>query len=91
MIETSLFLGFLAAIGILILMYKIGIRKVVKCDPYLDVIITGGLTVLFAGTILGLATAVVAGVIVSGALFLIKKRIEKTTPPPPKRFTVRKR
>ena len=77
MIESALFLGLLSAISVLILLHKTGIRKKVKQDAWLDIIVTALLTVLFAGTILGLATAVVAGLLVSIYLLVTRNKPTK--------------
>jgi len=53
-------------------MMKIGIRKFTKHSVLTDVIISGGLTIMFLGTFTGMATALTAGIFISLMLAVSK-------------------
>lgn len=65
MITTSLIMGGLVALGVIILLHKTGMKKLVGYEKTTDVIVSLGLTALFVGTLGGLMTAAIAGIIVS--------------------------
>ena len=65
-------IAFLTALAFYILMVKIGIRKFTKHSVLTDVIISGGLTVMFLGTFSGMATALTAGIFISMMLAISK-------------------
>lgn len=78
---TALIMGGLVAAGVIILAHKLGIRKIAGHDVAADVAISAGLMILFAGTISGLMTGAIAGIIVSLYLMAIHKyaSVEKLT------------
>lgn len=70
--ELYLMAGFISALTFYIIVLKIGIRHCVKYDLALDVFVTLALMWMFSGTITGMMTAVFAGVIFSGFMFISK-------------------
>jgi len=60
--------GFFTALGILIILYKLGIRRVLYWELVIDATLTIGIPFLFAGTYSGMMTAIFAGIFVSIAL-----------------------
>ncbi len=70
-----IFAGLLSALGLLVLIFKFGIRRVIAYDIPIDIAITGLLMYLFAGTYSGMIAAMVGGLIVSITLFALKKTI----------------
>jgi|TARA_B110000091_G_C13731081_1_gene439084 membrane protein CcdC involved in cytochrome C biogenesis len=65
--------GLLSALGLLFLIFKFGIRRVIAYDIPIDIVVTGLLMYLFAGTYSGMLAAMIAGLIVSVTLFAMKK------------------
>lgn len=65
-------ISFLTAIAIFILLMKLGIRKFTNHSVLTDVIVSGGLTILFIGTFTGMATALTAGIFISIMLYIAK-------------------
>lgn len=69
-------LGLISAVGILLLLFKCGdIRKVLAFDVPIDIGATIGLSMLFFGTVSGMAIAAVGGLIITIVLFILKKAI----------------
>ena len=69
--------GTIAAIGIIFLLLKFNLKRVVKFDIALDVIITFFFVWIFLGTFSGMMADLMAGAIVSIFLFVAKKFIPK--------------
>lgn len=67
----------LIALGMLLLVFKLGTRKVLGYDLFFDVIITGIMMASLAGTFAGMTVALLAGLMVSLALLGLKKLIGK--------------
>ncbi|TFZ81467.1 hypothetical protein [Candidatus Macondimonas diazotrophica] len=67
-----LLMGSLTAIAFIILMFKLGIGRFVKFNAASDVIISGVLVLIFAGTFSGMVTGLIAGIIVSLFLWVLK-------------------
>lgn len=67
--------GLLSALGLLFLIFKFGIRRVVSYDIPIDVAVTGFLMWAFAGTYSGMMAAMVGGLIVSVVLYTLKRTI----------------
>lgn len=67
-----LLIALLTAVAIFILLVKIGIRKFTKHSVITDVIVSGGLTIMFLGTFTGMATALTAGIFISLMLAIAK-------------------
>ena len=63
----------LSALGFLIIIIKaIGIKKVIEYEIHIDVLFTIGFLIFSGGTYSGIKTAVIAGVILSLTLAIIK-------------------
>jgi len=69
--------GLLSAAGLLFLIFKFGIRRIVAYDIPIDIAITGLLMYAFAGTYSGMIAAMIGGLVVSIALFALKKTIRR--------------
>jgi len=65
--------GVIAAAGLLFLVFKLGMRKVVGYDIVFDILITAVLMASFAGTYSGMVAALFGGLLVSIILFIMKK------------------
>ena len=65
--------GLIAAAGLLFLLFKFGMRRVINYDIYVDVGITVLLMSLLAGTFSGMMAALFAGLVVSVLLFVMKR------------------
>lgn len=68
--------GFIAALGLLFLLFKLGWRRVVAYDIYVDVAVTVALMAMFAGTYSGMMAAMFGGLLVSVILFVLKQTVE---------------
>tara|TARA_B000000475_G_C15691676_1_gene322529 strand:+ start:206 stop:514 length:309 start_codon:yes stop_codon:yes gene_type:complete len=67
--------GVASAIGVLFMLFKLDIKKVLAFDVFVDIGASLLLIVMFAGTFAGMMAAVIAGSIISIALFCMKKLI----------------
>ena len=67
--------GLLAACGMLFLLAKLNIKRVLYFDVAIDIIVTISLLVMFAGTFAGMMAGVIGGAIVSVVLFILKRMI----------------
>jgi hypothetical protein len=67
--------GLLSALGLLFLIFKFGIRRVVSYDIPIDVAVTGFLMWAFAGTYSGMMAAMIGGLVVSVVLYVLKRTI----------------
>tara|TARA_Y100001937_G_C7108956_1_gene326551 strand:+ start:1387 stop:1671 length:285 start_codon:yes stop_codon:yes gene_type:complete len=65
--------GIIAASGMLFLLFKFGVRKVITYDIFFDVLITFFLMIVLAGTFSGMMAALLGGLIVSIVLFVMKR------------------
>ena len=68
-----LLIGILSALGLLLLVLKVGGRKTIGADIFIDVAITVTLMVCFYGTYSGMVAAMLGGLITSVILFIMKK------------------
>lgn len=68
-----LLIGILSAFGLLLLMLKVGGRKTIGADIFVDVAITITLMVCFYGTYSGMVAAMLGGLAASIVLFIMKK------------------
>ena len=66
-------IGIFSALGLLLLALKIGGRKAIGHDVFVDVLITLTLMVAFYGTFSGMAAAMVGGLVATIVLFIMKK------------------
>tara|TARA_B100000902_G_scaffold66465_1_gene72872 strand:- start:1744 stop:2040 length:297 start_codon:yes stop_codon:yes gene_type:complete len=64
--------GALSAAGLLFLLFKFGIRRVINFDIPIDIGMTTLLMMLFAGTFGGMMAAMVGGLIISVTLYAMK-------------------
>ena len=71
-----LLIGIFSAFGLLLLALKIGGRKTIGHDVFIDVMITVTLMVCFYGTFSGMAAAMVGGLCASIILFVMKKTMQ---------------
>ena len=71
-----LLVGIFSALGLLLIALKLGGRKTIGSDVYIDVLITLTLMVCFYGTFSGVTAAMVGGLFVSVVLFLMKKTMK---------------
>ena len=62
--------GFLSALGLLFLIFKFGVRRIITYDIPIDIAVTGFLMYAFAGTYSGMLAAMIGGLIVSQVLTL---------------------
>ena len=65
--------GLLSALGLLFLIFKFGIRRVISYDIPIDIAVTLLLMYVFAGTYSGMMAAMIGGLIVSATLFVMKR------------------
>jgi len=84
--------GLIAAAGMLFLLFKFGVRKVITYDILFDVLITFFLIIVFAGTFSGMMAALLGGLVVSVVLFVMKRtmRHEKLSLVKVKKFPYRR-
>jgi lysylphosphatidylglycerol synthetase-like protein (DUF2156 family) len=68
-----LLIGILSAFGLLLLLLKVGGRKVIGADIFVDIAITITLLICFYGTYSGMVAAMLGGLISSIVLFIMKK------------------
>lgn len=64
-----------AAIGLLILMFKLGTKKVLGYDIYFDIALTVLLMISLSGTFSGMVIALIAGLTISITLLILRKFI----------------
>ena len=69
--------GFLSALGLLFLIFKFGVRRVITYDIPIDILVTGFLMYAFAGTYSGMLAAMIGGLIVSVTLFVMKRTMNR--------------
>ena len=84
--------GIIAAAGMLFLLFKFGVRKVITYDIFFDVLITFFLMIVLAGTFSGMIAALFGGLLVSVVLFIMKRtmRHEKLSLVKTKKFPYRR-
>jgi len=71
--------GILSALGLLLLALKVGGRKAIGNDVFVDVVITVTLLICFYGTFSGTTAAMVGGLCASIVLFVMKKTMTHET------------
>jgi membrane protein CcdC involved in cytochrome C biogenesis len=69
--------GLLSAAGLLFLIFKFGVRRAIAFDIPLDIVCTGLLMFLFAGTFAGMMAAMVGGLTISIILLILKKTMTR--------------
>lgn len=65
--------GIISAMAFVIVLYKIGIRKCLGFDLYLDLFVTVTLAVIFGGTYSGMMAAIIGGLLFSIVLMVLKQ------------------
>lgn len=68
-----IFAGICSACGILFLLAKLNIKRVLAFDVFVDIASSLLLVVMFFGTFAGMMAAIVGGAIISIVLFTMKK------------------
>lgn len=71
-----LLIGILSALGLLLIALKVGGRKTIGHDVFIDIMITLTLMVCFYGTFSGMAAAMVGGMAASIVLFIMRKTMK---------------
>ena len=69
--------GTISALGLLFLLFKFGIRRVITFEIPIDIGFTALLMFLFAGTFGGMMAAMVGGLIISVTLFVMKSTMTR--------------
>jgi riboflavin transporter FmnP len=69
--------GLLSALGLLFLIFKFGIRRIIAYDIPIDITVTAFLMYAFAGTYSGMIAAMVGGLIISITLFIMKRTMRR--------------
>jgi len=69
--------GCIAAAGLLFLIFKLGVRRVINYDITFDILITGFLVYALAGTYAGMMAALMGGLMVSIILFVMKRTMNR--------------
>ena len=69
--------GSIAAAGLLFLIFKFGVRKIISYDITFDILITGFLVYALAGTYAGMMAALMGGLMVSVILFVMKRTMNR--------------
>lgn len=69
--------GLLSAVGLLFLLFKFGVRRIIAYDIPIDIAVTGFLMYAFAGTYSGMFSAMVGGLIVSITLYIMKRTMRR--------------
>jgi len=67
--------GIIAALGMIFLLLKFNIRKILNHDILIDVLITFFFIFIFAGTFSGMIAGLFAGLIISVFLFIAKRTL----------------
>jgi len=71
-----LLVGIFSALGLLLIALKLGGRKIIGADVFVDILITFTLMVCFYGTFSGVTAAMIGGLFVSIVLFIMKKTMK---------------
>lgn len=73
--------GLLTAVGMLFLLCKVGLKRVLAYDVFIDIVATIGLMSIFAGTYSGMMAAIIGGLFISVSLIAAKRfvKYEKLT------------
>ena len=72
-----IFAGLLSALGLLFLIFKFGVRRIIAYDIPIDIAVTALLMYAFAGTYSGMIAAMVGGIIVSITLYVMKRTMRR--------------
>ena len=69
---TGIFMGLLSAIALVIILARLGLRKFMGYPVALDICGSVLFCLLFAGTLTGMMVAVVAGLALSGIVYIVR-------------------
>lgn len=69
--------GLLSALGLLLLIFKLGIRRIIAYDIVIDIAVTSLLMLSLAGTYSGMIAALTGGLFVSIVLWVLKRTITR--------------
>ncbi len=72
-----IFAGLIAALGLLFLLFKFGVRRIITYDIPIDIAATVLLMILFAGTFSGMMAAMFGGLVISVTLFVMKQTMSR--------------
>ena len=72
-----IFAGLLSALGLLFLIFKFGVRRIIAYDIPIDITVTAFLIYAFAGTYSGMIAAMIGGLIVSITLYVMKRTMRR--------------
>lgn len=68
-----LFMGFLTAMALLVVCWRINIQRIVGYPVLTDLTATSMFCILMAGTLTGMAIAIVAGLLFSATIWAVRK------------------
>lgn len=69
---VGLFMGFLSAIALIIIMARISLRRFMGYPVAVDIVGSVLFAFVFAGTLTGMMVAVVAALVLSGAIWIVR-------------------
>lgn len=72
MFEIAILMGILSSIALLVILWKIGMRKFLGYPVTLDIVASLLFTLLFAGTLTGMLVAVIAGLTFTAIVFILR-------------------
>lgn len=72
-----IFAGLLSALGLLFLIFKFGVRRIIAYDIPIDITVTAFLMYAFAGTYSGMIAAMFGGLVVSVTLYVMKRTMRR--------------
>lgn len=72
-VVLALFMGFLTATALLVICFKLGIKKIVGYPVTADLTASAMFCVLMAGTLTGMMIAIIAGLAFSGMIWVIRR------------------
>jgi len=72
--------GIISAVGLLFIVFKFGVRRVLSFDIPVDIAVTALLMYTLAGTYSGMMAALLGGLIVSVVLFIMKQTMLREKP-----------
>jgi len=69
-------IGIMSAVGIIIVLFKMGMARVLAYDVYVDIAATAFLMYVFSGTLGGMIAAMAGGLFISISLLILKMYIQ---------------
>jgi len=70
--NTFLIVGGLTALGVILILFRIGIRRVLRWGATVDILLSGSLAWFMANSIMGIISAVIAGIFITGFLLIAR-------------------